>query len=190
MQTLARLMIVLAAFMSFALAGCDGAPPPGAGAAAESNRPEQPAASIESAIHAGTQARIRARADAAFAALNSNGRSRFESRIGPQPWPEDLPANWPRPDHAQLLADTRRDGLGRLLLVDLPETPARALDSFREALLQSGFETRRPRSGDTGHALHVRRGELEVTLTFIARERWTRLEILFLCPQSLCPVGG
>ncbi|MEE8164137.1 MAG: hypothetical protein V3T64_01070 [Myxococcota bacterium] len=183
MQTLARLMIVLAAFMTFALAGCDGATPPQTGAAAESSGPERPAPSIESAFHAGTHARIRARADAAFAALDSNRRIRFESRIGPQPWPEDLPADWPRPDRAQVLADTRRDKLGRLLLVDLPDTPARALDSFREALLQHGFEARRPRSGDTGHALHVRRGELEAILTFIGRERTTRLEILFLCLQ-------
>ena len=43
MQTLARLMIVLAPFMSFVLTGCDGAPPPRAGAAAESSGPEPPA---------------------------------------------------------------------------------------------------------------------------------------------------
>ncbi len=184
MQSLARLMIMLVAFMSVALASCDGATPPEAGAAAESSGTGRPATSIEAAIHTGTHARIRARADAAFAALDSNRRMRSESRIGPQAWPEDLPADWPRPDHAQLLADTRRDKLGRLLLVDLPDTRARALDAYQEALRQNGFEVRRPRSGNTGHALHVRRGELEAILTFIDRERTTRLEILFLCERA------
>jgi len=186
MQTLARLMIALAALMAFSLAGCDGTTPPRGRTVADSSGSERPAESLESAIHPGTHAQIRARADAAFAALDSNRQIRSESRIGPQPWPEDLPAGWPRPDHALLLADTRRDELGRLgrlLLVDLPDAPARALDSFRKALGQNGFESRRPHTGDAGHALQVRRGELEARLTFIGRGRTTRLEILFLYPH-------
>jgi hypothetical protein len=125
-----------------------------------------------------------ARADAAFEALGSGGRTRSESRIGPQPWPDDLPARWPRLDHAQVLSDTRRQEGDRLLLVDLPGTPDHALDRYREALEDVGFDVVRPNTQRPLHALHARRGADEVVLTFFGREHATRIEILFLDAAS------
>ena len=106
--------------------------------------------------------------------------SRSQSRIGPQPWPSDLPTGWPQPDDAVVLADTRRGGDARLLLIDLPDTLEDALDRYRRALNQNGFETQEPQGPRTLSALHARRGAWEAVLTFIGRERATRVEILLL----------
>lgn len=131
---------------------------------------------------------VRARADAAFAELEG-GRTRFESRIGPQPWPDDLPANWPIPDQGRLLANTAQQGGGRLLLVDLPDAPERALDFYRTALERGGYEVSSREAKKPGHALHARHGRDEAVLTFIPRADATRVEILFL-PHALPRAAG
>jgi len=110
----------------------------------------------------------------------SEVRERYESRIGPQPWPADLPERWPTPQTAMVLADSRRGDEGRLLLVDLPGDPDRALTRFQEALHRGGFETQRPRDPQLRHALHAHRGEQQAVLTFFARNDATRLEIFFI----------
>jgi hypothetical protein len=122
---------------------------------------------------------VRTRADAAFAEL-AQGRTRFESRIGPQPWPEDLPSDWPRPTKARVVADTKQQHADRLLLVDLPGRPDEALDSYRNVLRGHGYEVVRQRTPRTTHALHVKRGGDKAVLTFFGRRHATRLEILFI----------
>jgi len=125
---------------------------------------------------------IRSRADSAFAALDQVDakrvpRTRSESRIGPQPWPADLPNAWPRFENAKVLADTRRNG-DRLLLVNVPAGTEQAALEFEEALRDQGYEVD-PLATRTGHALHAESTDHEVVLTFYPREKVTRLEILF-----------
>ena len=122
---------------------------------------------------------VRERADQAFAELESP-RARGESRIGPQPWPEDLPARWPRFEDGRVLADTRREG-NRLLLVDLSGDPAEALDRYDDALRAGGFEVAPGRGGGAG-SLRVIDATTQAAaeLTFYPRETVTRVEILFL----------
>jgi hypothetical protein len=128
---------------------------------------------------------IQARADAAFAALGSlddtDGRkTRFESRIGLQPWPRDLPESWPKPLGASVVADTTGRNKGRLLLIDLSDSIEIALDSYRGVLRDSGFEVVRAGAVGRGRALRASRGRTEASLRFFAREDATRLEILFI----------
>jgi len=142
---------------------------------------------------------VRSRADAAFAELmeadpiqaepgsdgsSAGARDRFETRVGPQAWPSDLPSRWPIPDSGRLIADTRRTQGGRLLLVDLPGAPDRALDAYLEALREAGFEVDRGDLRSAPSALFARRGEDQAVLTFVARETDTRLEILFVSAAS------
>ena len=135
---------------------------------------------------------LRARADAAFDDLlradepdhsgTPGAKQRYDNRIGPQPWPMDLPDRWPIPDQGQLLAVTRAGDAERLLLVDLPGRPELAFASYRDVLRERGFEveipTRLPERAQ--HALYARRGEEHAMLRFFARADATRLEILLL----------
>jgi hypothetical protein len=123
--------------------------------------------------------KVRNRANAAFDALNGR-KSRFESRIGPQPWPRDLPQNWPRPRGASVLADTNGREEGRLLLIDLPDSIDQALDAYQLALRASGFEVVRAGTDGRGGALQASRGGMNATLRFFPRADSTRLEILFI----------
>lgn len=123
---------------------------------------------------------IRTRADTAFAELAAAGRSRFETRIGPQPWPRDLPSNWPQPTGARVVADTAQQAGDRLLLVDLPGTPDEALDSYRNVLRGRGYDVAEPTTRRSTRALHAKRDGDEAVLTFFGRKHDTRLEILFI----------
>lgn len=142
---------------------------------------------------------VRSRADAAFAELMEADRAhsepdragtsagapdRFDTRVGPQAWPSNLPRSWPIPDSGRLIADTSRAQGGRLLLVDLPGEPDRALDAYSEALLEAGFEVDRGERDSAPRALFARRGEDQAVLTFVAHETDTRLEILFVTDTS------
>lgn len=134
---------------------------------------------------------VRSRADEAFAELerleagaDAGTTERFDSRVGPQAWPSDLPSHWPIPDSGQLLADTRHERGERLLLVDLPGSPDRALDAYRDALRGAGFEVENGQVQSARRALFARRGEEQAVLTFAAGETATRLEILFVRPAS------
>jgi hypothetical protein len=122
---------------------------------------------------------IRTRADAAFAEL-AVGRSRFETRIGPQPWPRDLPSNWPKPTGARVVADTTQQAGDRLLLLDVPGTPDEALDSYRKVLRGLGYDVAQPKTRQSTRALHAKRDGDEAVLTFFGRKHATRLEILFI----------
>jgi hypothetical protein len=119
---------------------------------------------------------IRDRADAAFAAMEGPS-SRSESRIGPQPWPADLPARWPRLEEGRVLADLRRDG-DRLLLVDWPGDADGAFDRFDAALRAEGFDVVSGQGGGAG-SLSARDATTTAELTFFPRETVTRVEILF-----------
>ena len=111
--------------------------------------------------------------------------SRFETRIGPQPWPEDLPSRWPRPTEARVVADTRQQRGDRLLLVDLPDFPGEALDSYRDALRGRGYDVvDAPQTPRASHVLHAIREGDEAVLTFLGRKQGTRLEILFIGQAS------
>ncbi len=125
-------------------------------------------------------ASIRDRADAAFAALEPS-RSQGKSRVGPRPWPDDLPVAWPAAAAGQVLADTRRDG-DRLLLVDVPGERDAALERYAEDLRAGGFHVEAGRHGGTP-SLRAQAGDAEAELTFYARESGgkpvTRVEILF-----------
>ncbi len=123
---------------------------------------------------------VRSRADAAFAKLGSEDRTQSQSRIGLQPWPEDLPARWPRPNESRVLADTSRHEGDRLLLVDVPDDPAAAATFYQAALLAEGYEVDRTSTRRVQHALHASLADHEVVLTFLPREKATRIEILFL----------
>ena len=134
------------------------------------------------------------RADAAFREMKEGGRTRFESRVGLQPWPEDLPESWPTPRDARVVASSiqrhsiqrhsiQRQG-NRLLLVDLPDRPGEALESYRDELEAAGYRILQPRSGRSSHALHAKRGDDEAILTFFGRKHATRLEILFVARGS------
>jgi hypothetical protein len=126
----------------------------------------------------GSETSARSRADAAFAALEQEP-VRGESRVGPQPWPADLPRAWPRPRQATVVADTRRSTGDRLLLVNLPGPADEALDEFRRALIENGYEVDPPRIDSTRPTLRVKSGDDRAVLTFYAREKVTRIEILF-----------
>jgi len=117
--------------------------------------------------------------DAAFTALKPGTAKRVTSRIGPQPWPGDLPAGFPRPEGARLLADMRRDG-DRLLLVDLPTQVDRAADQLDRALREGGYDVDRAETRRVRHALLARHEAGAAVLSFLARDGQTRLEILFL----------
>jgi len=128
-------------------------------------------------------AAVRARADAAFAEMaemKGARRSRFESRIGLQPWPEDLPRNWPTPNRARVVAVAIQPQGNRLLLVDLPGSPRAALESYRDLLRAGGYHVVRPARRESTHALHARLDDDEAVLTFFERKKATRLEILFV----------
>lgn len=118
-------------------------------------------------------------AEAAFAALDGPP-IRSESRIGPQPWPGDLPARWPMLGEATVVADTKRREGDRLLLVNVPFSPERAMDAYQSALRERGYEVQRPQSGTGPRALHAQSPDHEAVLTFFPREKVTRIEILFL----------
>jgi hypothetical protein len=171
-----ELLVTAGALFSLAWIGCD------AGEDLESKRgcsewavedAENNPLSLEAAGN------VRNRANAAFDALNGR-KTRFESRIGPQPWPRDLPENWPRPRGASLLADTNGRDEGRLLLIDLSDSIDQALDAYQLALRESGFEVVRAGTDGRGGALHASRGGMKATLRFFARADSTRLEILFI----------
>ena len=123
---------------------------------------------------------VRTRAEAAFAEMKGGGRTHFESRIGLQPWPEDLPTNWPTPIQARVVADATQQHADRLLLVDLPGSPDEALESYRQALRVRGYHVVRVASRQSAHELHAKRGDSEVILSFFGRKHATRLEILFV----------
>jgi len=131
-------------------------------------------------------AAVRARADAAFAEMAEMAemkgarRSRFESRIGLQPWPEDLPRNWPTPSRARVVGVAIQPQGNRLLLVDLPGSPRAALESYRDLLRAGGYHVVRPDRRKSTHALHARLDDDEAVLTFFERSQATRLEILFV----------
>lgn len=171
-------LVALAASL-LALAACDGGSP------AEHPDPAEPRASVvreeEGPARPGELEAIRDRADAAFAALDSP-RSRSESRIGPQPWPEDLPARWPRLEEGRVLADLRRDG-DRLLLVDWPGAPGGALDRFDAALRAEGYDVAPGEGGGAG-SLRATGATTTAELTFFPRETVTRIEILFRQPKA------
>ena len=124
---------------------------------------------------------IRERADARFdEARDAKHLPPTRTRVGPQPWPDDLPGDWPVLDGAQLLADSVQAAGDRLLLVDWPEQPARAVARLRAALEARGYRVAEPRMRSTRHALHARGGAGEIVLTVFARDDASRLEILFL----------
>ena len=127
----------------------------------------------------GRASAVRERADAAFAELEAPA-IRHETRVGPRPWPEDLPSRWPLLAEATVVADTLRGEGDRLLLVNLPGSPADAIDSYQAALVERGYHVDRPRLRRDRHALHAQSAEHEAVLTFIPRDRVTRVEILFL----------
>jgi hypothetical protein len=126
---------------------------------------------------------IRNSADAAFATLDGP-TTQSETRVGLQPWPEDLPVKWPILESATVVADTRRSGGERLLLVDVPGAPDQVMDSYQSALRDGGYEVDRPRLRRTRRALHAQSPEHRAVLTFFARKELTRIEILFLTPAT------
>jgi len=175
---LREMMVTVCALLSVAWLGCNGAEDPeseeaclGCVVEGAGNRP----LSMEAARSIGN------RADAAFETLNATGghKTRFESRIGPQPWPSDLPEDWPTPRDASVVADTKGRDDGRLLLIDLSISIDRALDSYLRALRDNGFEVARPARGGGRNSLRARSGRTEASLHFFARDDSTRLEILF-----------
>lgn len=141
---------------------------PGTGLA---KRPKHPMAGL-TAVHA--------RADAAFAEMKGASRSRSESRIGLQPWPEDLPRNWPTPSRARVVGVAMQPQGNRLLLVDLPGSPRAALESYQNLLRAGGYHVVRPATRKSTHALHARLDDDEAVLRFFERKQATRLEILFV----------
>jgi len=171
-----QLLVTTCALICVAWIGCDGldgleSDPGRDGCISE--------AADDPPLQAGAARDIRDRADAAFESL-ADGRTRFETRIGPQPWPRDLPENWPTPSGGLVLADTDGREEGRLLLVDLAGSIDQALLSYQTALLASGFEVDREGTVGGGKALRAQRGSTKATLRFFAREDSTRLEILFI----------
>ena len=158
------------------LPSCDAGTP--AGDAETASLPDAPAIAKPPGRPAvpGDLAAIRDRADAAFAEREAKP-SRSESRIGPQPWPADLPARWPRLEEGRVLADLQRDG-DRLLLVDWPGDAGGAVDRFDAALRAEGFDVAPGRGGGAG-SLSVRDATTTAELTFFPRETVTRVEILF-----------
>lgn len=122
---------------------------------------------------------VRARAEAAFEdpAIRPE---RYTTRVGPQPWPTDLPSQWPKPAAGRVVADSKRAGGERLLLVDLPGSADEAFADYRRSLRDGRFEIDETSSDSSKLGLRVRRGSDQATLRFFDREHRTRVEILFL----------
>ena len=118
-------------------------------------------------------------ADADFARPR-DAASRSETRVGPQPWPQDLPGHWPVLREATVVADMKQRAGDRLLLVNVPGSPDRAMATYQSALRERGYDVERPRLRHDRRALHAQSAEHEAVLTFFAREKVTRIEILFL----------
>jgi hypothetical protein len=118
-------------------------------------------------------------ADADFAGRRDPA-SRSQTRVGPQPWPQDLPGRWPVLREATVVADVKQSAGDRLLLVNVPGSPDRAMATYQSALRERGYDVEQPRLRYDRRALHAQSGEHEVVLTFFAREKVTRIEILFL----------
>jgi len=78
------------------------------------------------------------------------------------------------------VAYTKRSTGDQLLLVNVPGYPDQAIDSYQSALLERGYDVDRPRLRSAGRALHAQDAEHQAVLTFFAREKVTRIEILFL----------
>ena len=114
-------------------------------------------------------------------------RTRFSARVGPQPWPSDLPKVWPQPREATVVATGHRGEGERLILVNWMGKAESALSFYEQALESIGYAVERPRALRIRHALHAQGKSDEVVLTFIERDNHTRIEILFLAPidQSL-----
>jgi hypothetical protein len=169
---IARGLMVTLIVAWFAFAACDDASVPDSGLSDSDQGLDRPPAltQIEG---------VRSRADDAFAALDEEF-AKSETRVGPQPWPRDLPPRWPRPAEATLVADTKQAAGDRLMLVNLPGPPDRAVERYSEALSASGYEVDPAKSRKPGSALHVRGENHEAVLIFFAREKATRVEILFL----------
>jgi hypothetical protein len=91
---------------------------------------------------------------------------------------------WPILENATVVANTRRSGGERLLLVDVPGAPDQVMDSYQSALRDGGYEVDRPRLRRTRRALHAQSTEHQAILTFFARKKLTRIEILFLTPAT------
>lgn len=120
------------------------------------------------------------RADAAFAEMEGRGRVRFESHIGLQPWPDDLPSSWPTPSQARVVAVAMQRQGNRLFLVDLPGSPGESLEFYRDALRTRGYRVVRPALQESAPTLHAKSADAEAVLTFFDRMHATRLEILFV----------
>ena len=116
---------------------------------------------------------IRDSADAAFAALD-RVHAHAETRVGPQSWPEDLPKRWPVLPRAIVMVESRRSTGDRLLLLNVPGSPDRAVAAYRSVLRAHGYSVERPRQRRNLLALRARSAEHEAVLTFFARERATR----------------
>jgi len=150
---------------------------------ADAPRTAPPDPGTRSALPEAEARDLRARADAAFAELEG-GHTRFESRIGPQPWPDDLPTNWPIPAQARLVASTAQQSGGRLLLVDLPGSSDRARELYRDALERGGYDVSNHETKKLKQALLAKHGRDQAVLTFIGRAEATRVEILLLPPAA------
>ncbi|MCR9092751.1 MAG: hypothetical protein NXI30_00905 [bacterium] len=177
-RTIATLALATA---PLALASCDAGAPSGE---PEPTRTQAATTEDRAATRAAGPAElesIQRRADAAFAALDEPN-TRSESRIGPQPWPADLPARWPRLEGGRVLADTRRNG-DRLLLVDLPGEPDAARERYGAALRAEGFEVV-PGADRGAGSLRATGPTAAADLTFYPRETVTRVEILFRDPPT------
>jgi hypothetical protein len=122
---------------------------------------------------------VRARADAAFAEATRTPE-RFESRVGPQPWPDDLPSNWPKPTSSRVVANAKRAEGDRLVLIDLPLSPAEAVDAYRSQLQSQGYAVTEVPNAEAVHSLRAKSGQDEAVLRFFRRDRATRIEILFI----------
>lgn len=169
-------------FWAAALISCDGIESLDRGALIERSEdapPSDPAAGSRDSWGV-VGARTRTRSGVGVADPGQSQRTRFESRIGLQPWPDDLPAGWPKPEWARVVATTTQQHGNRLVLVDIPGSPAQALAAYRDDLEAVGYRVVRPRSREGAHALDARLDGMEVVLRFFARDRRTRLEILFI----------
>jgi hypothetical protein len=127
---------------------------------------------------------VLSRADAAFAELEGQRRVPLESHIGLQPWPDDLPASWPTPKQARVVAVAIQRQGNRLLLVDLPGSPGASLEFYRDALRDRGYSVARPELQNSTRVLHAKSADIEAVLTFFDRKHATRLEILFVAHGS------
>jgi hypothetical protein len=164
--------VVMSILTCFGIAGCD---PP----SAREDADREGSAIAPTALAGSDDAwadTIRDSADAAFASIE-NAPTRSESRVGPQPWPADLPKRWPRLRDATVVADTKRGGGERLLLANFPGDPDAAMDSIQTAFRDRGYRVEQARSDRT---VHARSDDHRVVLTFFPRKKVTRVEILLL----------